>query len=438
MLTAADISPARRSWDLLRGLLGVYFWLLFLEGALRKWFLIGFTDIIYILRDPLVIWIYVIALKRGVFPHRPATVVLAVLAGLSLLFSLSTENPVIVTLFGLRTNYLHPPLLFVMGAVLDRNDVIRYCRWILYLSVPILILMIQQFQGGSGSTLNAGVGGSLDSQLTGGGGKVRPSGPFSFTTGPVFYFGLVTAIICHGWYRPKTYPNWLLVVSTVAVVVAVPVSISRGLLLSVLIAIAFAAATYLNPRNWGKVVIVSIPLVLIGIALYWLRDSEFTAAFNARWVDALNFRGGGFKTNIVMRVLDDYLAPFRLSLDTPWLGHGIGRGTMAGARLTSGQQQFLLAEGELARIIQELGPFLGFAFISWRAWLGVSLLQNGWATVREESEILPWVLAGTVFLNVLSAQWGQATMLGFTVFTCGLSAAALNAPAEARSDHPDR
>ena len=209
--------------------------LIFLEGVLRKWYLPSFSNILFIARDPVVLLIYLLAIIKGNFPLRPAVFALGLMAFFSAIFSLMTDTPPVVAVFGLRTNYLHPPLVFIMGTLLDRKDAERYCKWLLYLSIPILLIMLVQFRSPPGAFINAGVGASTEGQLLGAMGRVRPSGPFSFTTGIVYFFGLITAIVCHGWIRPGVYPRWLLITATVIVVAAVPVSISRATLMLSLI-----------------------------------------------------------------------------------------------------------------------------------------------------------------------------------------------------------
>jgi hypothetical protein len=49
-------------------LIWLYFWLLIWEGALRKWIFPSLSAPLLIVRDPVVILIYAIALAQGVFP----------------------------------------------------------------------------------------------------------------------------------------------------------------------------------------------------------------------------------------------------------------------------------------------------------------------------------------------------------------------------------
>jgi len=410
-----------------RVVIWIYFWLLLCEGVLRKWVWPSQSDLLFVIRDPVAILAYVLALRAGVFPIRPAVIVLGVMMLLSVLFTLTTDTPPLVLLFGLRTDFLHLPLVFVIAAVMDRNDVTRMGRWFMIASIPIVILMVRQFDADPGDPINVGAGGFSGGQLRGAMGKIRPPGPFSFITGPVSYFSIVAAYVCHGWSEARSYPRLWLWLGTCAVIAVVPVSISRSLLLGVLIVIAFAGVVTLrNPRTVPRFI---GPVVVAGSFLAFAADTVYVQAFLTRWDEASSAGNAGFYNNSVARLIGTFTQPFMIASDTPLLGHGVGMGTVAGSRLMTGKFMFVLSESELMRNILELGPVLGFAFIAWRAWLAITLVARGWRAAREEGDVLPWMLAGATFLNVLTGQWGQATQLGFAVLGAGLTLAALNRPA---------
>ena len=48
-------------------LIWLYFWLLIFEGALRKWIFPSFSAPLLIVRDPIVILIYLVAIAEGIF-----------------------------------------------------------------------------------------------------------------------------------------------------------------------------------------------------------------------------------------------------------------------------------------------------------------------------------------------------------------------------------
>ncbi len=59
-------SPIINDYSFIKKLIWVYFILLLTEGAFRKWFLPNLSQAFLIIRDPIVIWIYYLALKESI------------------------------------------------------------------------------------------------------------------------------------------------------------------------------------------------------------------------------------------------------------------------------------------------------------------------------------------------------------------------------------
>ena len=66
-----------------RRLIYLYLILLLIEGALRKWVLPQLANPLLIVRDPVVILIYIVALSGGVFPRNSFVISISVIAILS-------------------------------------------------------------------------------------------------------------------------------------------------------------------------------------------------------------------------------------------------------------------------------------------------------------------------------------------------------------------
>jgi hypothetical protein len=418
----------------LKPLIWVYFLLLVLEGALRKWIVPGLAEPLLIVRDPVVLAIYFLALSGGTFPFRPAVLALAGLAGFSLVFAMIAGAPIFVAAYGLRINYLHVPLVFLMGAALDHADVVRIGRAALWLTLGITALMLLQYNSGPGSFLNKGIGGGEVGQLGGALGKIRPPGPFSFITGPMAWYPLATAFAFYGWTHPDTYPRRLLVAATAAIVVAVPISISRSLLFSVLVVVVFGLFTV--ARDVRRLGTVLVPIALAVLMLQVAANQELTAAFSARWEES-TVKGGGVGISIFQRFFNDHFVALSVIGEAPLFGHGIGLGSNVGARFTTGALTFLLAEGEWPKILLELGPILGAAFILFRCWLAAHVLWNAWLGLLRHNDGLAWMLVGASMLIVISGQWAPPTILGFAVFGSGLALAAARGPVEPDDEWED-
>ena len=108
----------------LKPLIWLYVFLLIGEGALRKWILPGLSDALLIVRDPVLLLIYVEAIRQGVVRWNHFMTTFVVMATLAVGLSLANgqDNPAILA-YGLRTNFLHFPLIWVMAETLDRRDV---------------------------------------------------------------------------------------------------------------------------------------------------------------------------------------------------------------------------------------------------------------------------------------------------------------------------
>ena len=413
--------------DPIKSLIWLYFFLLVGEGVLRKWVLPGLAEPLLIVRDPLVMLIYFIAFSRGIFPWRLSTLALFALAMVSVVFAIFAGANIFVTAFGLRTNYLHPLLIFLMPMVLDRNDVIKFGKVVLWLSVPIVWLMLLQYNGDKFGSLNVGAGGSVAGQLDGAMGKLRPSGPFSFVTGPVSWFSLATAFLFYGWTHRGNFSKISLIAASAATLLAIPISISRSLLMSVVVVLMFGMVSL--ARDISKAWRIVLPVLILAGIFSLIQDRGLTEAFDSRWQDS-TVKHGGIQVSIVERFFRDYTMAWDTISNASLFGEGIGLGSNVGARLATGAVTFVLAEAEWPKIILELGPFLGAMFILYRCWLAGYIMMGGLKSLLADADSLSWLLVGAGFLSVLSGQWGQPTLLGFAVFVGGLALSAANIPEE--------
>ena len=102
-----------------RRLIWTYLLLLIFEGALRKWIVPRFSDPLLVVRDPIVIAIYVCALRARVFPRNIFVTSLGIIAGLSWLISIVVLLPYLphkiilfVTAYGFRSQLFASPAHF--------------------------------------------------------------------------------------------------------------------------------------------------------------------------------------------------------------------------------------------------------------------------------------------------------------------------------------
>ena len=83
----AAIAGEDKLFQNIRRLIWLYFWLLIFEGVLRKWVLPQLSNPLLIVRDPVVLLIYLLAIRARIFPRNAWMFSLAVIAFLSLAVS---------------------------------------------------------------------------------------------------------------------------------------------------------------------------------------------------------------------------------------------------------------------------------------------------------------------------------------------------------------
>ena len=129
------------------------------RGALRKWIVPGLANPLLVVRDPVLIGLYVLAYAKGVFPRSAFLPWIAGLGVIATFVSLAaTDAPMVVTIYGLRCDYLHLPLIFLLPAVLRREDLRLIGKCWLALAAGMAVLVLLQFRSSAGSFWNRGRG----------------------------------------------------------------------------------------------------------------------------------------------------------------------------------------------------------------------------------------------------------------------------------------
>ncbi len=404
-------------------LIWLYFWLLIFEGALRKWLLPGLSNPLLLVRDPVVILIYVTAGMAGVFPKNGFIVWTLALGFASFIVSeIAGSGNLLVSLFGLRTNFLHLPLIFLLPNVFNKQDMEKMAKWFLISSIPMALLVLAQFRAPADAWLNNGAGGSQNGQLESALGKIRPPGTFSFTMGLICYLSVAAAFAIHMLMEKNARNRKLANLAVLCIAIMVGISGSRSALGAMsLIFIAVAVICVKQPVFFGRSMKLIAGLVLAYLVLAsWSEFREGIEVHQSR-IEG----GGGLKDGIFMRFFGDLLPLAALS-DAHFFGAGLGMGTNAAASFVFGKTAFSLGENDWDRIIRESGPALGLAFIGLRISILFHLASRAFDALRR-NEPLPLLLLAAAFPQVLNGQFGVPTMLGWAVFSGGLCLASTHA-----------
>lgn len=425
---------AARTVRQIRRLIWFYLFLLIFEGALRKWVVPQFSAPLLIVRDPVALAIYVLALRARVFPFNVYVVSIAIIAILSWAAGIIVLAPyvamktvLLITAYGVRSDFLHLPLIFILPAVLDLEDVKRIGRWTIIGMVPMALLMVVQFNAAPESFINTAAGVGEGMQLGAGGGKIRPPGPFSFISGAVYYLSAVAAFLLHAVLARLPYKTWLLAAAGGALLVGMGVSGSRSTVLAVGVVVAsLAVILVVRPtlvNKFGRHILVAA--VVFWAISYLPVFREGLGILSDRFVEGAENADTSVVAGLVDRTLGGFAEGIQVLTRVPLGGFGLGVGTNGGANFLVGHAEFLLAENEWSRILLESGPILGFAFLFWRCAITFRVARLAWRQLTYENT-LPLLLFSAAFFVLLEGPFGQPTSLGFAVILAGLSLAARN------------
>ncbi|MCR6638044.1 MAG: hypothetical protein NVV82_03370 [Sporocytophaga sp.] len=414
-------------YSLLKKGIWLYFFLLIFEGALRKWVLPELATPLLIVRDPIAVFMLIKSMQYGLLKPNLYVLLSWIISFISfyatLLFG---HGDVMVALYGVRILVLHFPLIFVIGKTFNRNDVIKVGQILLWIHIGMTLLVAIQFFSPQTAWVNRGVGGDMEGSGFGATEEFyRVPGTFSFTTGLSFFYGFVAAYIFYFWLdNRESISKGLLIISTLCLLAAIPLSVSRTVFFEVILSGVF---TVLAAGRTPKVLFQVIGSLIVGICIFWvLSNMAFfqiaTGVFSQRFTDA-NSSEGGVEGVLIDRFLGGMVGALTGDLNFGFFGKGLGMGTNAGAQLMTGKVSFLISEGEWGRLIGEMGLFLGFMVIVIRVLLTIRLSIVSWYLVKKFN-YLPWLLCSFGIILLLQGPWGQPTTLGFSVFSGGLILAA--------------
>ena len=435
MISFFDLNKLTKGehYALYRNAIWVYLFLLIFEGALRKWFLPQLATPLLLVRDPIVVWLYCVALQKGWLKNMPVRI-MCVVSTLSLIFSLLVgHHNLLVGLFGWRIYFFHFPMMFIMAKVLSKRDILKMGRFILYVSIPMTALVVMQFYSPQTAWVNMGVGGEGSAGYGGALGYFRPPGTFSFTSGYVCFQALVGCFLLYFFIENKSLskdfkiPQYVLYIMLTCYLISIPTSISRTHFFQTIVFLffLFVAAMRKNRLKVKFLKFIAIGAASIMILLSLGIGGEQVDAFTERFISANEIEGG------VDGVVGDRYAGGLLSAFTnfniPPLGYGIGLGTNVGAKLMGGNMYSFGFNGEVewTRIVGECGYLVGWIIIFIRLFVAMDIFRKSYRRLVRRKDLLSWMLCAGMLLTIPQGQWAIPTNLGFSIMTGGLALAAV-------------
>jgi hypothetical protein len=416
------------NYNLIKKAIWLYFLLWVFEGALRKWILPSLATPLLVVRDPLAFYIIIRAYSLGVKFINPYVVLSSIFTLLSLAITLTFgHGNLFVGIYGARIMLFHFPLIFIIGMVFTKEDVLKIGYVFLALNILMTIIVYFQFSSPQTALINVGIGGEGSAGFSGAMGYSRPSGLFSFTTGLSVFFCAVSVFVFYFWLSKDYCSKILLYSSTIALVIALPLTISRGAVVAVVIVGLFAIiASVTSSKMLFKIIFTGFVFSFVIMVL-----QKFTPIFNLgtevfmNRVDTVNqATGGGIEESILLRIFEEFTAPLIELFKQPMFGGNLGMGTNAGAKMLTGKIFFLISEGEFGRLGGEQGIVLGGGIILLRMILAFSIAIKSWKMPQKE-KLLPFIICGSACVALIQGQWAQPTVLGYGIIMVGLVIASL-------------
>lgn len=387
-----------------KAILFFIFWVL-ISGAVRKWLLPGSSDIVYLYGYAILGGIYVRYFKERFETHsrlfiaHPVNVYILFLFiwGLACMLNPQLPNP-LVGILGLVIYFYFIPLAFILPYAFDtKEQLLKFLRIFAFASIPFLVLGVIQFFSPIDHPINIYVGEISIEDIALAGNKPRVTSTFSYISGFSGYLSLLIILVVY-----------LLSIKT------------RQLLIAILLYLifAFSVLCLLMTGSRGPTA-----FALLGGLIYLLLGGIFNLHTFKRALPALiisaailfalvNFTSIGksvlesFMTrassseDIVPRLLNTYIAPFRFFKEAGVFGLGIGRTYQGSVAL--GNNPFALwdvvggYEEEQGRIVVEIG-FVGYVLTFF---VRILLVLYFWKLYRKlnDENLRLLALASMVFL----------------------------------------
>lgn len=444
-------APSRIAVSRLVKLIFVIYWLLIFEGALRKWVVPEYKDVIFFIRVPVVLSVYALALYSRQWPKKNLilhityiqALICAVLAFAQFLTGEYDYRYFLLAVHGWMNYFLYIPLAFIIAGQFGKEEINRLIHQTFWFAVAAAALVIMQYNQPDTHVINQGYG--IDEMhqfqnLGSGMGMVRPFGFFTSTLGQQMFVSSCMALTVAVWLMPKharPVKNTLLIVDTLAVLVMIILSQSRGLFFNVALiwlVTGVAAWTSRKKQMLARSVILPVLLIPATLVLWMLVFPDALEAFSERVLGAREVEMEHFQFGIIGRAFYSFYSFVYYLQDTPWIGYFLGFGSNAAWQLEwvvlpeavyyhEGPSGW--SEEGWERHIIELGPILGILFILFRIgltwWLGRIALR----AIRRYQNPTAILLFGFVGIMLLIGQiTGHGTVNGYAWIFVGFCAAA--------------
>ena len=375
--------------------------LVVIEGALRKWALPQASQLIYFLKDFVLIGAY-LAYFTGSQPKNRLSAKDGTIKGLAYLiafwcafeiFNPGLGSP-IIGIFGARNYLLYIPLMWLIPSLFQsEEELYKFLRNYLLLFIPVGLLAIAQYFSPLDSPLNV-YAADLEQQIATSGDAVRVTGTFSYLAGYGTYLGVCFTLLLPLILKQQTLIwRWLTIIEFSLVTITSFMTGSRGLMIFLVLAtVGYFCLEGL--RNFSTLVNSFGKLLFPAIIGFVLVVSKFQAA-----IDSFGERASS-SDDILPRMVGTFTEPFEFFQYALFSGYGAGATFQANEVIRStfnlpvGKYIPVYYEVETGRIALELG-IIGFFF-----WYGLKivLFVAMWKVYRQLKRPFLRQLALSIFL----------------------------------------
>ncbi len=442
-ISILNINTARSSRDQIRFCFYAYFFFLIFEGAIRKWILPGASNLFLVIRDPIVIYVFLLALKISKTYFNNFTIKFLVILStvtfiLTLLFG---HQNLLVAIYGVRITLFHLPAMFIFGIALKRFDLQFIGKAVMYITVFMTILIGLQYFTPQNSIFNRGVGGNEEGAgFSGVGEYFRPSGTFSFISGMVGFEFLAGTFVIYYFFENKNLPlkyklkKYELLLPAIFYFISIFLCLSRSVIFQTILLILWASITFIFHRKNAANI---IPLLFFGIIFYTvILQIPYVKTASDNVVERFTQAGeseGGLEGTLVDRYLGSYTRAFTdpqnfTGKDIPPTGFGIGIGSKVGEKILNlkSTHSFAVAEEEWSRIICEMGFLIGALFlIYFRLYYTLKICIEALNKYLKTKDFLPYIFVPFFLIFLCNRQMNIPVMLGFIVIVGSIMIAGL-------------
>lgn len=391
-------------------LVGAFAVLIIWQGAFRKWWLPALETPLYVMKDVVLVGaILLYGARYGFHLAKPLrhTMLPILWGGLGFIAALQMFNfqfpSLLGSMMGLRSYMLYTSLLILLPPIMERiQNPKKFLTWVVMLGIlPVLVLGYYQYGQPVDAWINRYV--AEDANVVGVSGRPRITGTFSYIGGMGSFlsfsvFFAIGVFLAGLKYQDRWY-TWLGGIFLAAALVVAPMNGSRSVVMGILVPLPFVLYTVFQGKRGISVFVLTALLALGGN--YAINQSEWATQ---GWETVGQRIEGGQESG-------EQEARFRSIIRDPvekigvsgLLGYGTG-GTNNAAVALAGYSvnPGVGSEGEMGRVIIELGTigglffFLLKAWLAWTAWQALTRARTAWTT------LLSITVFSNLFLTLIS------------------------------------